>query len=112
MYLLRPADLPDNKPRNAAEAIARQMVKQAVGGCTTSQATIYDRIEGKAIATIKAEIEHKPLDLMDAARRLAFLINSANLLGEAIDPALAALASPLPDEKAPVIIDVELDSER
>jgi hypothetical protein len=94
MYLLRPADLPVSKPRNAAEAIARQMVKQAVEGCTTSQSTIYDRMEGKAIQTVKAEIEQKPVDIMDACRRLAFIINSAQALGQPLPPEYALLINP------------------
>lgn len=87
MYLLRPADLPANKPRNAAEAIARKIVEQAAGGCTTSQHMIYDRMEGKALQTIKDETERQPMDIMDAARRIAFLLNSANILGEPVDVA-------------------------
>ena len=86
LHLLRPADLPPHKPRNAAEAIAGQIVRQALAGDNSSQQLVYDRMEGKAIATIKAEIDTKPIDIMDAARRLAFIINSAQALGEPLPP--------------------------
>jgi len=85
LYLLRPAELPMHKPRNAAEGIARKMVEQALAGDTTSQQMIYDRMEGKAVQAIKDETERAPMDIMDAARRIAFLLNSANILGEPVD---------------------------
>lgn len=81
-HLLRPADLPPHKPRNAAEAIAGQIVKQAMEGDTTSQQMCYDRIEGKAIQTIKDESDRAPMDIMEAARRIAFAMNTARLTGE------------------------------
>lgn len=104
MYLLRPADLPESKPRNAAEAVARQMVRQAVEGCTTSQSAIYDRMEGKAIQTIKDETERAPMDIMEAARRLAFALNSAALLGEPVDARFSKLVDVTPEPAEPVSI--------
>lgn len=94
LYLLRPAELPHHKPRNAAEAIARKMVEKAVAGDNESAKMIYDRMEGKAIQTVKAEIEQKPVDVMDAARRLAFIINSAQALGQPLPPEFSLLINP------------------
>lgn len=94
MSLLRPLDVPPNRPRNAAEAIANKMVEKAALGDTESAKMIYDRMEGKAIATIKAEIETKPVDIMDACRRLAFIINSARELGQPLPPEYALLINP------------------
>ena len=87
LYLLRPADLPANKPRNAAEAIAAKMVQKAVDGDNEAAKMIYDRMEGKAIQTIKDETDRQPMDIMDAARRIAFLLNSASILGEPVNVA-------------------------
>lgn len=99
MYLLRPLDLPANKPRNAAEQIAAAMVKKAADGDNESAKMIFDRMEGKAIQTIKDETVRAPMDIMDAARRIAFLLNSANILGEPVDVAFKDITP------APVLIE-------
>jgi len=103
-HLLRPADLPPHKPRNAAEAIAGQIVKQALEGDSTSQQLCYDRMEGKAIQTIKDETERAPMDIMEAARRLAFALNSAALLGEPVDARFSKLVDVTPKPAEPVAI--------
>jgi len=105
LYLLRPSDLPASRPRNAAEAIAAKMVKKACDGDNEAAKMIYDRMEGKAIQTIKDETERAPMDIMDAARRLAFIINSAKALGEPIDPALAELAKPMIEHEPALVPD-------
>lgn len=99
-HLLRPADLPPHKPRNAAEAIAGKIVQQAIEGDTTSQQMCYDRMEGKAIQTIKDETERAPMDIMEAARRLAFALNSASLLGQPVDAQFAKLIDVTPEPVA------------
>lgn len=97
LYLLRPADLPPHKPRNAAEAIAGKIVAQALEGDTASQQMCYDRMEGKAIQTIKDETERAPMDIMEAARRLAFALNSASLLGQPVDANFSKLIDVTPE---------------
>ncbi len=98
MYLLRPDDLPPSKPRNAAEKIARKMVEQAIEGDNISAKMIYDRIEGKAIQTIKDETERAPMDIMEAARRLAFALNSATLLGQPVDARFGEMVDVTPNK--------------
>ncbi len=105
MYLLRPDDLPPPKPRNAAEKIARKMVEKACDGDNDAAKMIYDRMEGKAVATIKAEIETKPMDIMDAARRLAFIINSAAALGEKLPDEYSILLNPMVTDAEVIEVD-------
>lgn len=104
MYLLRPADLPPHKPRNAAEAIAGKVVEKAMQGDSASAQMCYDRIEGKAIQTIKDETERAPMDIMEAARRLAFALNSAALLGEPVDARFSKLVNVTPKPADPLAI--------
>lgn len=99
-HLLRPANLPPHKPRNAAEAIAGKIVEKALQGDNASAQMCYDRIEGKALQTIKDETERAPMDIMEAARRLAFALNSASLLGQPVDDKFAKLIDITPETDA------------
>ena len=92
----------DEKPRKgelrtAAHAIVEKLIERAVSGDLRAISEIYDRVEGKAIQTVKAEIEQKPVDIMDACRRLAFIINSAQALGEPLPDAYKLLINPVDD---------------
>ncbi len=90
----------DEKPRKselktAAHLVIEKMVQKALQGDMKAISLIYERLEGKAVATVATvPPPNKPIDIMDAARRLAFIINSAAALGEPLPPEYAVLINP------------------
>jgi hypothetical protein len=97
----------DEKPRKGevrmvVHAIVEQIIERALSGDVRAIGEIYNRVEGKAVATIvEAPPPDKPVDIMDAARRIAFLLNSAAILGEPVDVKFRAIAQaslPAPDD--------------
>lgn len=101
--LLWPADEKPRKGelRTAAHVLVENMVQKALQGDMRAITEIYDRVEGKAVATtLHTEVKEQPMDIMEAARRLAFALNSAALLGQPVDDRFAKLAD-VTHENAP-----------
>jgi len=95
----------DQKPRKGevrtvAHGIVEKLIERALTGDMRAITEIYDRVEGKAIQTIKDETERAPMDIMEAARRLAFALNSASLLGHPVDDKFAKLINITPEPVA------------
>ncbi len=90
----------DEKPRKGeirtvAHLVVENLVQRALQGDMKAISLIYDRVEGKAVATVAAApAPDKPIEIMDACKRLAFIINSANILGEPLPPEYALLINP------------------
>lgn len=90
------------KPRTVAQAIVEKLISNALAGDQKAIDMIFDRVEGKAAQHITASVQHEVMDVVEAARRIAFAINSARMKGEVIDGTLAALAG----DDAPDITDL------
>lgn len=84
--------------KTVAHGIVEKLIKKALDGDMRAITEIYDRVEGKALQTIKDETERAPMDIMEAARRLAFALNSAALLGQPVDDRFAKLVDVTPAE--------------
>lgn len=90
-------------PRTVAQAIVEKLISNALAGDQKAIDMIFDRVEGKAAQHITASVQHEVMDVVEAARRIAFAINSARMKGEVIDGTLAALAG----DDAPDITDLQ-----
>lgn len=92
-------------PRTVAQAIVEKLISNALQGDQRAIDMIFDRVEGKAVQHIEQKTTHEVLDVMEAARRIAFAINTARMKGQEIDGTFAALAGDAP------VIDLQIDSE-
>lgn len=98
--LLWPADEKPHKDelRTTAQVIVEHLIQKALQGDMRAITEIYVRVEGKAAAaaaTVPAS--DKPMDIIEAARRLALALNSALLDGQPIDDRFAKLLDVTPD---------------
>lgn len=101
--LLWPVDVKPRKGevRTVAHVLVENMVQKALQGDMRAITEIYDRVEGKAVATtLHTEVKEQPIDILEAARRLAFALNSAALLGQPVDDRFAKLVD-VTHENAP-----------
>jgi hypothetical protein len=68
----------DEKPhkveiRTSAHAIVEKLIERAMSGDVRAIIEIFERVEGKAVANVETEPPpNKPMDIMEAAHRLAF----------------------------------------
>ena len=82
------------KPRTVAQAIVEKLISNALLGDQRSIEMIFDRVEGKATQVIEQTTKHEVMDVVEAARRIAFAINSAKLDGVQIEGEFARLVPP------------------
>ncbi len=82
------------KPRTVAQAIVEKLISNALLGDQRSIEMIFDRVEGKATQIIEQTTKHEVMDVVEAARRIAFAINSAKLDGVQIEGEFARLVPP------------------
>ncbi len=95
------------KPRTVAQAIVEKLISNALQGDQRSIEMIFDRVEGKATQVIEQTTKHEVLDVVEAARRIAFAINSAKLDGVQIEGEFSRLVPPEYRDE-PVYTPVEL----
>lgn len=82
------------KPRTVAQAIVEKLISNALLGDQRSIEMIFDRVEGKATQVIEQTTKQEVMDVVEAARRIAFAINSAKLDGVQIEGEFARLVPP------------------
>lgn len=82
------------KPRTVAQAIVEKLISNALLGDQRSIEMIFDRVEGKAVQVVEQTTKHEVMDVVEAARRIAFAINSAKLDGVQIEGEFARLVPP------------------
>lgn len=91
--------------RTVAHAIVDKLINNALQGDSRSIEQIFDRVEGKATQHIEQKTTHELLDVVEAARRIAFAFNSAAIQGVEIEGVFKELVEPEPSAPfVPVVL--------